>query len=988
MEVLKRDYSFDNDKVYEGFKCIKQENIKDIKSYGYVFEHEKTKAKLVYIKNDDTNKVFSIAFRTPPTNNTGIPHIIEHSTLCGSKKYPVKEPFVELLKGSVNTFLNAMTFPDKTLYPIASTNDKDYMNLMNVYLDAVFNPNIYNKKEIFMQEGWHFELLNKNDPLTYKGVVYNEMKGVYSSPESVLFYESIKSLYPDNIYSKEYGGYPKEIPDLTYEEFLDFHSKYYHPSNSYIFLYGDLNPVEAMRTINEDYLSKYEYKEIDSKIEYQNPLKEKVFLTKPYACSKDSEDISQKYLMSLNYSIGESKDIELAFAMRMLENYLLELNGSPLKKVVLEEGLCNDMNGMYEEDLMQPFLSIIITEMKLENKDKILSNIENELKKIVKDGIDHELMESVINKTEFAYRRLTEGEPMGLNYNYNLFQTWLYDGEPLDALYFEDSIKDIRDKYKKGYFENLIEKYLINNTHSSVIVLEPDTELREKENKELEDKLADIKSKMSDKEIENVIADTKRLIKMQMQPDSKEDLEKIPSLKISDINKEAEKVSCKKDEIEDIKVYYNEDKTNKISYIDLVFNSKRVKEEDIPYINLLSNLLTEVSTKNMTYDEIAKKIGMAAGDMDFSAQVMSSHVDVDEYDACISCHMESLQDKREDMFNIAKEVILNTKFEEDNKIKEVISRLRVILEESLVSAGHASVMRRIQSYYSESGRYADLISGFSFYEFICDLDTNFNEKIDEIKTRLNDVKERIFLKDNLHYTYVGEEGTYESTKETLKSLIDELKVSDESIPLNEYHLNPTPLNEGVLTQSDVQYVGMGANFRKLGFDYDGSIHVLKHILEYDYLWNNVRVKGGAYGSKLLVGMPGDFLFGSYRDPNLDETYKNYKNAVKYLKSFKEEKDFDKYIIGTIGAFDKPHGPYAKTKQAERRDRKGITAELIQKERNEILSTTPKQIKKYAKLLKAITKQNFVCTIGNEDKIKKSSKMFKTLRTLKEVKNEK
>ncbi|MCQ2978196.1 MAG: insulinase family protein [Clostridia bacterium] len=975
------DYNFDNEKVYNGFKCIKQEDIKDIKSYGYVFEHEKTKAKLVYIKNDDKNKVFSIAFRTPPTNNTGIPHIIEHSTLCGSKKYPVKEPFVELLKGSVNTFLNAMTFPDKTLYPIASTNEKDFMNLMSVYLDAVFYPNIYNKKEIFMQEGWHYELLNKKDPLTYKGVVYNEMKGVYSSPESVLVFEIFKSLYPDNIYYKEYGGYPAEIPDLTYEEFLAFHKKYYHPSNSYIYLYGNLDPNEAMKYINEEYLNNFEYKEIDSKIIKQEKLPQRVYVEKPYAISNDSEDLSKKYIMSMNYSIGDAKDIELAFAMRMLKCYLLDLSGSPLKKVVVEQGLVSDMDGMYEEDLMQPIFSIMMKELKYEDKDLIIKNIEDELRRIVNEGIDHELMEGVINRTEFGYRRLTEGDPLGLNYNYNLFQTWLYDGDPLDSLYFEGSIETIRNKFKDGYFENLIKEYLLDNTHSSICVLTPDTGLKEKTENELKEKLANIKAKMTDKEIKQVIKDTKNLIKLQMKPDKKKDLETIPTLKISDISKEAEKIDVIKEDLEGTTVYRNDMKTNKISYVDLTFDSKKVSKDNIPYINLLCNLLTEISTTTTSYEDISKKIGMAAGDMDFVCQVLSSHVDVDVYDANVCCHIESLQAKRKDIIEIAKDVILNTKFDEEQKIKEVIGRLRVVLEEQLLSAGHAAALKRIQSYYSQSGKYADMISGFDFYEFIVDLDNNFDSKKEEIKERLYQVKNDVFLRENLSCTYVGEEGTFDETKDMLLDVIHSLNENKDK-EYNEYKLDNNILNEGILTQSDVQYVGMGANFRKLGFDYSGSVHVLKHILEYDYLWNNVRVKGGAYGSKLAVGIPGDFIFASYRDPNLSETYANYKKAVNYLKSFKSTKDFDKYIIGTIGTFDMPHGPYAKTKIAERRDKRGITFETVQKERDEILQTTPSTIKGYANMLKAIVDQNMICTIGNERKIKESKDTFKTLRTLK------
>lgn len=975
------DYNFEDGKVYNGFKCLRQEEIKDIKNYGYVFEHEKTKARLLYLKNEDENKVFSIAFRTPPTNNTGIPHIIEHSTLCGSDKYPVKEPFVELLKGSVNTFLNAMTFPDKTLYPIASTNDKDFMNLMSVYLDAVFHPNIYNKKEIFMQEGWHYELLNKNDPLTYKGVVYNEMKGVYSSPDSVLFYESVKSLFPDNIYFKEYGGYPKEIPDLTYEEFLDFHKKYYHPSNSYIYLYGNLDPNEAMKYINEEYLSKYDYKEIDSQIKMQPKLTNEVYIEKPYAVNNDSEDITNKNIMSINYVIGESKDIEKTFASNMIMNYLVDLPASPIKKLLLEKELCSDVEGLYESDLMQPMFSFYIREMKMEDKETIINLINDELKRLVSEGIDKEFMEGIINKTDFEFRRLPSGEPEGLGYNYKVFTTWLYDGDPLKSLYFEKEIENIRSKFKDGYFERFIEEQLINNTHKSVVVITPDKTLKEKEENELKEKLANIKSKMTDKEIKQVIKDTKNLIKLQMKPDSKKDLATIPSLKITDIKKEAEDLKVNETMIDDVKVYMNEGKTNKITFLDLVFNTKKVDFENVIYINLLANLLSEVSTTNMNYEDINKQILLAAGDIDFATIVSGFREDVDKYNAEFKVHMEVLESKRQDLLNICKEIILNTKFDEDSKIKEIITRLRVMLEERLVQAGHSSVVKRIQSYYSQTGKYAEKISGLDFYEFILDLDNNYDERKDDLKNKLSQIKNEIFLKENLSIIYVGEEGSYNQNENMIREFINSLPVSIDK-EYQVYDFKPQALNEGILTQSDVQYVGLGANLRKLGYDYCGSVQVLQHILEYDYLWNHVRVKGGAYGSKLVMSPSGDVIYASYRDPNLVETYKNYQRTFNYLKSFKGEKDFDKYIIGTVGEYDKPHNIYVKTVMATRRIKLGIKFSDVQKERDEMLGTSPKQIKNYAKMLKDIYDQNMVCTIGNERTIKEAKSYFKNLRTLK------
>ncbi|MCQ2749351.1 MAG: insulinase family protein [Clostridia bacterium] len=830
-------YKFEMEHVYEGFVFKRSEQLKDIKCDGYLFEHEKTKAKLVYIKSPDENKVFSIGFRTPPTNNTGIPHIIEHSVLCGSKKYPAKEPFVELLKSSLKTFLNAMTFPDKTLYPVASMNEKDFMNLMNVYLDAVFYPNIYNKKEIFMQEGWHYELLNKKDPLTYKGVVYNEMKGVYSSPDSVLFYESCKSLFPDTIYAKEYGGYPEEIPDLSYEEFLAFHKKYYHPSNSYIYIYGDMDPQKVMKEINEKYLRDFEYQEIDSKINPQEKLTERNYIEKPYAVENDSDDISNKNLLSINFAMPHSESSEQDFALKVLEDYLMDEPASPLRKVVIEKGLCSDMGGFVESDLLQPMFTLEFQEITKENKEVIIKNVFDELERIVREGIDHELMESIINQREFFFRRPKSGEPAGLQYNYRMYETWLYDGNPFSPLYFDEKIKNIREKLHDGYFEKLIKELLVENTHSSIVMLTPDLKLKEQNEEKLKNKLADIKAKMSAKEINEVIKNTKNLMKAQLKPDSKEVLKTIPMLSLDDIDKKAEEFDIDIENINGIKTYKKEGDTNKISYVSFSFDTSGVANKDLPALNLLTNLLIEVSTKNMSYDDISKKIGKAAGFISFGCGVIMNPNNMNEYNSSATCHLESLQDKRGEMIDIASEVINNTVFTEDAKIKEIISRLRVTLEQSFPQDGHTTVAQRMESYYSQSGKYAQAIGGIDFYEYITDLDSNYEERKEELKAKLEELRKTVFNVNNLSCSVVCEEGKYAETVPTIekfaKSLENEGVTSKDQKNREQFELEE--LNEGFKTQSDVQYVGLAGNFRKLGYDFNGKMLVLRHILEYDYL---------------------------------------------------------------------------------------------------------------------------------------------------------
>ena len=470
---------------YNGFILVREENIKEVNSIARIFEHEKTGARLLHMENDDTNKVFSIGFKTPPEDSTGVMHILEHSVLCGSRKFPTKEPFVELVKGSLNTFLNAMTFSDKTIYPIASQNEKDFFNLMDVYLDAVFYPNIYKTKEILMQEGWHYDLEKKEDELTYKGVVYNEMKGAFSSPEGILMRKIQETLFPDNTYSNESGGDPKYIPDLTYEQFIDTHKKYYHPSNSYIFLYGDMNLEKCLKFINEEYLADFDRKEIDAEIKPQekyNSIKDVEYI---YSISEEDDD-SEKTFLALNYVTGRSTDEEVYMDLNLLEYILLEAEGAPLKKALLDAEIGKDVFGSFDGGILQPVFSIIAKNSDVSKKEEFRKVVYDTLNDIVKNGIDKKLIEGCINAFEFRLREAdTGGYPKGLVYYMNAMDSWLYGGDPLMHIKYEHAIENVKKSLNTNHFEELIKKYMLDNTHASLLTLKPEKGLALREENEL-----------------------------------------------------------------------------------------------------------------------------------------------------------------------------------------------------------------------------------------------------------------------------------------------------------------------------------------------------------------------------------------------------------------------------------------------------------------------------------------------------------------------
>ncbi len=964
-------------KLAHGFRLNEITPVKELNATAFQFIHEKSGARLLYLKNDDDNKVFSINFRTPPPDSTGVPHIMEHSVLCGSRKFPVKEPFIELAKGSLNTFLNAMTYPDKTMYPIASRNDKDFINLMDVYMDAVLYPNIYNKPETLMQEGWHYELEDRDKPLIYKGVVYNEMKGAFSSPEQVLFRKIQQTLYPDTPYANESGGDPDYIPDLTQDDFIEFHKKYYHPANSYIYLYGNGDIDTHLRFLNDEYLRNFEKAEIHSDIPEQKSFTQMRRQEVYYSVSPQESTLDKTYL-SLSYAIGSSTDPFLYLAFQILQYLLLGNPAAPLKKALLEAGIGKDVFGSYQNYLLQPSFSIVVKDANEKDENSFLEIVQNTLRELVSKGIDKRLAEAAINHREFKLREADFGSiPKGLVYGIQCMDSWLYGEDPTIHLRFESTLEEIRKALTEPLFEQLIEKYLLNNTHCAMVMVKPKPGLAEEKDREVYEMLQAYKAELSELEIDEIINNTRELMNKQAQPDSPQDLESIPMVELSDIEPEAETLPLVEQQVSGVKVLHHPLFTNGIAYLNLWFDSSAVPVELIPYAGLLVSILGKISTENYNYEELAKEINIYTGGIDYSIQALALNGKDGEYVPKLLVRSKALVDKLPKLLELLGEVIKGTVFDDTRRLKEIIQETRSRMEMVINQSGNMMAMNRLSSYFSPAGKYTELNSGISFYHFLSNLERNFEASSQELVDNLKKASQIIFRKNSLTAGITLPEEDYGEFARLFGSFADNMP--DREIPAAPFEFKEAAENEGLLTPSKVQYVAKGYSYIRKGYKYSGALQVLRTIANLDYLWNRVRVQGGAYGVSVVFTRSGMMLFASYRDPNLTETLNAYEGLTEYLSNFTaDEREMKKYIIGTISRLDTPLTPQMKGERSETNYFSGITQEDIQKERDEILSTTSEDIKALTTLAADVLKNQYICVLGSESKIKQHKDLFKNL----------
>ncbi len=962
-------------KVYHGFKLLKKQKIKEYNAEGLLFEHLKSGARLIKILTNDDNKTFMISFKTIPDCDCGMPHILEHSVLNGSKHFPVKSPFDVLMKGSLNTFLNAMTASDRTMYPVSSRNDKDYFNLMHVYLDAVFFPNVLHEPKIFKQEGWHFELKSKDDSLKYNGVVYNEMRGVYSSPEAYLEYYINRNLFPDNTYGFDSGGNPDYIPDLSYQRFIKFYKRFYHPSNSYIYLYGDYDLLKELKFINDEYLSHFEKSNVNAFIPLQKPFKAPKKIVKNYPAPKSAKTKNQTFL-NLSIVVGLGIDTKLNMAMDTLTDYLVNLPSAPIRMALRKAGIGKEVSARFDDSRKQTVFSITVKNANPEDANKFKEIVYNVLNDVVKKGVNKKVLKGLINRKEFRLREPKSGYK-GLILGMNMLQGWMFKNDPFLTASYDKEINYIKNQLNTNYFENLIKEKLIKNPHTLLTVLKPEPGLMERNIERLNLKLKAIKDKMSPEQINKLVEETKELKEYQKRPDSPEALKTIPLLSLKDIKPRDDYYAIKKITKNGVNYLTYPAFTSGIVYGKIIFDLRKVPQNLIPYAQLLSDVLGLLNTEKYSYGQLSTEININTGGVSTYINTYLKNLDPDRPLPKFIVSAKVMNDKIDKGFELAKEVLLKSKIDDRKRLKQILMRVQSNLESMTQYNGLGLAMTRLSSYFSNRGKIEELTSGISYYKFVTDLAKNYDKKADEIISNLKKVSTLLFSKNNVELAVTGSDKDIEKFIKASLSFIKELY--KEEGKTYEYKFKFNNRNEGITSASKVQYVVQGYNYKKLGYKYTGKLRVLNQILSTDYLQTQIRVLGGAYGGFAGFSSSGLSYFGSYRDPHLKRTLKKYKESVNYLNKFHAtEREMTRYIIGTLSRYEMPLNPQQQGNMALTYYYNGIKKNELLKEKKDILSTTPEDIRGFSKMISDILNQNYYCVYGNEKKLNDNKELFTRL----------
>ena len=976
--------NIDLSSIENKYKVLRTEYLDDIKSEGIYLKHIKSGARVCVISNDDTNKVFSIGFRTPPANSTGVAHILEHSVLCGSEKFPVKDPFIELAKGSLNTFLNAMTYPDKTVYPVASYNDKDFDNLCDIYMDAVLHPNIYKKPEIFYQEGWRYEV-DEAGEFTINGVVYNEMKGVFSSPEQILHRALSTSLFPDTTYGMESGGDPVDIPKLSYEEFLDFHRTYYHPSNSYITFYGDMNVVDKLKWLDEAYLAEYDQASVDSEIPYQEPFEKINVMELTYPIG-ETEELEEKNYLAFNAVCPSTLDNETCIAMDILSYCLIDSPGAPLKKKLLAKKICKDVFGGSNNGILQPYFSVAVKDSSIKDGVEYEKIVKEILTEIVEEGIDPMTVRAAISRFEFSHREASfDSFPKGLVYVLGILDSWLYcDETPFEKLHENKIYETLKEKADTGYFEDLIRKYMINNPHESVVVLTPDPEYNAKAEERLKEQINEIKASLSEEELEQIKENGKKLKEYQEKIDTKEELACIPRLKREDLSDKIIPTSNIEDEIMGVKTVYHNINTNGISYIDLYFDLGKLDEKLVQYIGIYEAVFSCIRTKNYSLTQLNNAIDLNTGGI--SCEILTGKSLKDDkymYHARISTRV--LKGNVGAALGLIKEIIANSDYTDEQQVEETIMEIKSRLAMETMGSGHRAALRRSMACIESDSAFSELTKGIAFYEFVYDLEKDFEARKEEIISGLKEITKTVFNKENLLVSITCDEDNLPEVMEGVKEFAIGLDDKTENVSdkcLANVDLTFTKANEGIKLPGSVCFVAKGGKFDVKENPYNGALTVLKTILSYEYLWKNVREQGGAYGCMCSFFRLGRSYFVSYRDPNLDRTLQVYDKVYDYIKDFQADEDeMTKYIIGAISGVDAPMTPIARGRRDMGNYLNGLEDSMMIKTKREILTADEATIRSLKDTIKSFLDNSVVCVLGSAGKIDECKDEFDVIKEL-------
>ncbi len=962
----------------QAYEVLEHRYLEDLHADSWQLRHKKSGAKVALLSNQDENKVFYIGFRTPPADSTGVAHIIEHTVLCGSRDFPVKDPFIELAKGSLNTFLNAMTYPDKTVYPVASCNDTDFKNLMHVYLDAVFYPRIYQEPRIFQQEGWHYEAEKEDGPVIINGVVYNEMKGALSSPDDLLSREILTALYPDTPYAVESGGDPENIPDLTYENYLDFHRRYYHPSNSYIYLYGNMDMAERLTYLDEAYLSAFEQLKVDSEIPLQSDFAHPVTASKEYSIMEDEEEEGNAYL-SYNVSLGDGLDAEKNVAFKVLDYCLCEAAGAPVKEALLKKSIGRDIYSLYEEEIRQPCFSIVARYTDSAKAEEFTQTIRDTLEKIVKEGFDEKLLLAGINYHEFRFREADYGTtPKGLEYGLDAMSSWLYEEtKPWLKLELGEVYAQLRQKVGSGYFEALVKEYLLDNAHRAVLTLAPKKGLTEKKEEELKARIDAYVESLSQEERKKIVADTESLRCFQQTPDDPEDLKKIPMLTRGDLKRECQPYVNEVKEENGIPFITHDLETNGICYVRLLFDMQDLPQDLYPYMSIFKGIVGELSTAGYRYSDLNNEIQIYTGGLESSVDVYTNVRNREQYRTFLEINTSILPQNLEKCFALLEEILVKGRWEEKDRLREILEEERSSMKSDLLSAGHTTAANRASAYLNAASAIIEDMGGIGAYRLLCGILENYDTEADKVLKALKEIAACMYCRDNLTVDITAPKDLQETVKPLILGLADHLPAKQVSAP--GFVPAVVKKNEGFATAGQVQYVCRAGSYANHGLPYTGALRVLRVMLGYDYLWNTIRVKGGAYGCMSSFSKDGTAYLVSYRDPHLQQTVQAFLDAAEYVRSFKaDERIMTQYIIGAVSALDQPMSAYRYGRYSLTGYLTGSSQEMIQKERDQVLDADPEKIRELAAYLDAVMADECFCVVGSAAKIEANKDKFMTV----------
>lgn len=951
----------------KSFTLIKEQQIPEINSLVQLYEHKRTGARLLSVINDDENKVFSINFRTTPKDSTGVAHILEHSVLNGSEKYPVKEPFVELLKGSLATFVNAFTYPDKTCYPVASQNEKDFYNLIDVYIDAVFHPLI--SEQTFMQEGWHYEINSPSEPLTYKGVVFNEMKGAYSSPDNLLAKVIIETLFPKHIYGVDSGGTPSEITDLTYENFRAFWETYYHPSNSFIFFYGNDDPDKRLKLM-EGYLKPFKKKKVKSAVPLAKPFKKPKKIEYSYIAS-EGENLDKKHYLTVNWKLPDTSDPTLNLSFQILAHALIGTPASPLKKALTDSGLGEDLAGIgLESELREMIFSAGLKGTRARNAKKIETLIIETLEALVRDGIDPDTIAASINTIEFALRENNTGSfPRGIAIMLRSLTTWLHDDDAFKLLAFEAPLNDVKNRLTNDsrYFEKLIQTHLLENNHRTIIRFKPDPELAQRLEAEEKSRLDSARETMSKDDIHKHVENTKKLKVRQETPDSAEDLAKLPVLDLEDLDKHVRTIPIEEIQVQDSKVLYHDIFTNGIVYLDLAFDLRAMPQELLPLTEVFARALFEMGTETEDFVKLSQRIGKSTGGIygsSTTATVQSSR----ESRAYLMIRGKSTMSQANEMLNILRDVLLTANFDNKERLKQIVLEEKAGVESGLAPAGHRFANMRLRAQFGGTGWITEQTNGISYLFALRELATEIDKKWSNVLKKLETMRESLINSKTLLCNVTLDAANWKTFQPHLENFIFAMPVKD--VELSNFNFEPAIQREGLAIPAQVNYVAKGANLYDHGYELDGSSEVISGYLRMAYLWEKVRVQGGAYGAFAQFNdATGVFSFLSYRDPNVDDTLASYDKAAEFLKTLDDtrlnENELKKAIIAAIGDLDSYQLPDAKGYTSMMRYITGRDDVMRQKYRDEVLSTNGEDFIAFGEVLDKVAKSDAIVVLGSQ-----------------------